>query len=339
MMYCDRRLGAIERWYWGDPREAHMRIPEGWHECICFLCTRESTGQYRYRGTAFLVSVRGEQDHNFEFVYLVTAKHCIENARHSVSPLFLRLNRGDKAVFVEETKSIRDTWILSEHADVAIARFAIGEGFSLNWVEANGFLTESIAQKYNIGIGDELYILGLFRRRVGDTRNIPILRSGMIAAMPEEPLRDDASGDLYHAYLVEVRSIGGLSGSPVFVSVISGYNIRRSEENPSERTFSVTHHYYLLGLIRGHWDLKESEHEFEQINAGIAIVTPIDEVRKILFREDLVKERRREERERAKEQAPTLDSHVPSDTFTKEDFENALRKVSRRLEKSDEETS
>jgi hypothetical protein len=54
-------------------------------------------------------------------------------------------------------------------------------------------------------------------QRAGSTRNIPIVRTGVIAAMPaiDEPFV--RKGEEYHAYLAEMRSIGGLSGSPVFV--------------------------------------------------------------------------------------------------------------------------
>jgi hypothetical protein len=300
MVYCDRRLGNIERWYWGDPRAADMRIPDSWKDSVCFLCTKQSTGVYHYGGTAFFVSVPGEQDPSFAFIYIVTAKHCIEKARQSLSRLSLRLNRGEKAIFVEESACLQDTWIFSDTADIAIARFSGGEGFSIDWVGYEGFLTESLRQQHNIGIGDELYIPGLFTKRAGRERNIPILRSGMISAMPDEPLPDENTNEPYHAYLVEVRSIGGLSGSPVFVLTYGG--IHMSFKN---RRFIDTHEFYLLGVVRGHWDTVE--HESEPTNAGIAIVTPIAEVQELLFREDLVKERRREERERAKQQAPRSD--------------------------------
>jgi len=233
-----------------------MRIPDNWKNSVCFLCTKQDTGAYHYGATAFFISVPGEQDPNFEFIYLVTAKHCIESARQTVSRLSLRLNRGEKAVFVEERDCIKDTWIFSDTADVAIARFSGGTGFSIDWIEYDGFLTESILQQYDIGIGDELYIPGLFTRRVGQARNIPILRSGMIAAMPEEPLIDENTNEPYQAYLAEVRSIGGLSGSPVFVSTHTETQIRFKNHR-----FNQIYKYYLLGLVRGHWDIVEHESE------------------------------------------------------------------------------
>jgi hypothetical protein len=65
---------------------------------------------------------------------------------------------------------------------------------------------------------------------------------------------------------VELRSTGGLSGSPVFV---------RGAIPTPDNTF-------LLGLIHGHWDSKMDtapdvavvDPFFEPLNMGMAIVTP-----------------------------------------------------------------
>ena len=47
--------------------------------------------------------------------------------------------------------------------------------------------------------------------------NLPIVRLGAIAAMPGEYIKTDWG--CLRAYLIEARSIGGLSGSPVFIRV------------------------------------------------------------------------------------------------------------------------
>ena len=71
---------------------------------------------------------------------------------------------------------------------------------------------------------------------------------------------------LMSAFLVEVRSLGGLSGSPVFAV---GNDNRIG----------------LIGLVHGHFDQRSSDpdgvsedanaaFQEEQINAGIAIVVP-----------------------------------------------------------------
>lgn len=66
--------------------------------------------------------------------------------------------------------------------------------------------------------------------------------------------------------------------------------------------FSV---FYLLGLIRGHWDLKKTtldyrDDELRQVNMGIAIVTPIQDVIAVLNGDELRSRRRISDREVAK---------------------------------------
>jgi len=110
--------------------------------------------------------------------------------------------------------------------------------------------------------------------------------------MPDEQLQDESSGQFYHAYLAEVRSIGGLSGSPVFI-----YR-ETPAPNPDSRAFML----YLLGMIRGHWDYKRTaamdfdDGELDAVNKGIAIITPAYEIMDVLNKEIFVKERRRRER-------------------------------------------
>ena len=77
------------------------------------------------------------------------------------------------------------------------------------------FATQEVITNQWIGLGDDIFVTGLFTARTGNNRNIPIVRTGIISSMPDEPIRD---GEFEcNAYLAELRSIGGISGSPVFV--------------------------------------------------------------------------------------------------------------------------
>ena len=82
------------------------------------------------------------------------------------------------------------------------------------------------------------------------------------------------------AYLIESRSIGGLSGSPVF-----------AVDHKNRRVL-------LLGLIQGHYDVKDeilidsavSDSSIPAgINTGIAIITPATKLLEIVEREDVRK--------------------------------------------------
>jgi len=115
--------------------------------------------------------------------------------------------------------------------------------------------TPALIEREGIGLGDDVFVVGLFSRRAGQARNIPIIRVGNIVAMPEEPIKT-ATG-LQDAYLIELLSIGGLSGSPVF-TYLGG--IRR--DSPVDREITVTARagaIHLLGLVHGHWDLAPDE--------------------------------------------------------------------------------
>jgi hypothetical protein len=66
----------------------------------------------------------------------------------------------------------------------------------------------------------------------------------------------------------------------------------------------------IVGLIRSHWDIPEKDTiadfgttEVEKLNTGIAVVTPIQEVEKILMSDELKKERRADIRQYQKDHA------------------------------------
>jgi hypothetical protein len=118
--------------------------------------------------------------------------------------------------------------------------------------------------------------------------------------MPDEPLEDSNTGLKYNAYLAEVRSIGGLSGSPVFALV---ENLQAKLKVSAFPEWKYRKHL-LLGLIRGHWDYKNQQSsidcagdELGAVNMGIAIVTPVQEVQALLYSDELVKYRRRKDKE------------------------------------------
>ena len=65
-------------------------------------------------------------------------------------------------------------------------------------------------------VGDEVATVGLYTSHHGHTKNIPVVRVGHISMLPDEPVM--STRGYVEAYLVEVRSIVGLSGSPVYIA-------------------------------------------------------------------------------------------------------------------------
>jgi hypothetical protein len=304
VLYADARIGGVEEWIYGDPRDAAMRMPDKFLECVCYVCTKIH-GEWKFGGTAFFIGVPSESVPDRTYIYAITARHCIKKIEELGGDVHLRVNLADgRSVFIQ----INTEWFYpeSETSDLAVLPIApmrpVFENMALPY---RCLATPETIDRELIGIGDEIYIAGLFTLRHGRERNHPIVRSGIIASMVNEKLEDATSGKHYDAYLIEVRSIGGLSGSPVMVMVHQG----RGTGEP----FTIKRSYYLLGLIRGHWDLKKPGvsplfgSDLEQVNMGMAIVTPAHEIAGVLQSEVLAKERRRLDRKAAKEGAPTLD--------------------------------
>ena len=188
-MYCDRRLGGLERWVIGDPREALLRIPDQVLSCVFFLAVGVPDN-LKCGGTGFFLSaIRSEAVSDRSYVYLVTAKHSIENAKQLPGTLYLRLNTKDggnrlyKAPVDWEYKGNRSG------SDAAVAFFPMpwDEALDISYISALAAVTPEIIDSHEIGIGDELCMVGLFTEHRGTTRNLPIVRGGILASMPQEP--------------------------------------------------------------------------------------------------------------------------------------------------------
>ncbi len=144
---------------------------------------------------------------------------------------------------------------------------------------------------------------GLFAHPTGSVRSLPIVRMGNIAMMPGEPVATREFGDI-EAYLIEVRSIGGQSGSPAFVRKTVPMDLSG---------------IYLLGLVHGHWDIppqriddaiQPGDDVFASINKGIAIVVPAKKLLEVFNQPQLVELRQQRDEQLRKEKMPTLDEQA-----------------------------
>lgn len=291
-LYVDRRHGGEERWSLGPPKDALMRIPDRWLSCPIFFGGRDSSGRLHYRATAFLISTPTEHS-EIGGICLVTARHNVLGALEVYGNVWVRLNTEDGGA---RDLEITEPWAYPDNpaSDIAAIPFFPPFDWEAIPIPARWFVTDEVIETRVVGIGEELVLMGLFSQHVGKTRNLPIVRSGNLAAMPQEPLVDDASGEEYEAYLAEVRSIGGLSGSPVLLALNPSTRLNVFGADTPKDVGGLT--FYLLGLIRGHWT-QYAESDFqgtkaEDLNTGIAIITPITDVLPLLEREEFVRYRK-----------------------------------------------
>jgi hypothetical protein len=350
VVYSTNRIGGVKRSYLGDPAEHEMRTGDNITNYVGFLCIKEKKAKSTYRpfGNAFIVEhpsldVTG-RDYEPGYEYLVTAKHLVDDGKKH-GDLFLRLNKKDGR---KDHIRITGKWHYANDtegfdSDVAIIRFNPGSNeYVYGALPSYGLIHDRNERlpvellHADVGLGDDLCTVGLFSAYYGENRNIPILTFGTIAAMPDrsEPLKDKRTGKAYEAYLIEMRSIAGLSGSPVFLMV-------DPEGKASKRIASpVT---LLLGMVRSYWYynidsgvLYHSSEILPEVNVGISSVTPSQKILELLKGEEMTKEREREQAETPERFKSKFASGIkqraktPSD-LTRGVFENALKRASRKV--------
>jgi hypothetical protein len=263
-----------------------MRIQDSVLDCIAFLYQLDDTPV----GTAFIIGVPVDPSEKGKsvFVYLVTAKHVA--LRIQGKPFTVIVNGKDG-----ERKRINcgknNKWVYhmtDSSVDAAITSDPFDDASELD-IKCLPFLdmvaTPEKIQSLGIGIGDAIFSVGLFARYRETIRNWPIVRTGSIAMMPTEkvPIEiEDGKKVDADIYLIEARSVGGISGSPVFV-------------RPTSQAWLATlsREFLILGLMQGHWDLKYYQDLLptvdgdgssgKGVNTGIAYVVPAYRILEILM--------------------------------------------------------
>jgi hypothetical protein len=264
-----------------------MLIPPAYRDCVCFVYAT-FRGESKPVGTAFFLCISKPP---VRWIVVVTALHVVANAQRDSDDgkTFLRVNTKDGGY--RHVEVVADKWfkpdMSEEIIDIAFCQWETLPGssdFDFLCVGSELAATSEVIEAEEIGVGNEIAFAGLFVRHHGKRRNEPIVRFGNICAMPAEPV-STAVGDV-EAYLVESRSVGGLSGSPVFVDVglvrnVGNVRSYRDSDGPA---------LYLLGVVNAHWNAPagspavEGDLSTEMVNMGIAVVTPIDRVLDVIRR-------------------------------------------------------
>ena len=328
------------------------RIPDVHLQSAVFIYPSEAAARdgQQVGGSGFVMNYPSGVG-SWRIRYVVTNQHVVDGGGH-----WVRLNHpgGTYCAHI-----LPDQWISAPDGDdfalaiLSLPEFVVPYELSLDSLA----LTRDEAQALKVGPGDEAYMVGRFVAHGGRVTNNPIARFGSIALMPNpmEPVRDGRDKDV-EAYLIEMRSHAGFSGSAVFLLIPQ--NSFRGEFGDTSMDDNTTR-FRLLGIDTGH---KIDPLPLQKRNSGgkwqrvpdtyvahfsdVAIVAPIWKVVDLLNREDLAEERKRLgvelERRRGNETAASDNLSGNDDVRTlesREQFEQALRKVSRRKPSSPDEAS
>jgi hypothetical protein len=254
--------------------------------------------------------------------------------------MYIRVNTATRYRDIPTTP---DDWHESDDADVAVALWAPTEGEGETPVLTAVPLDQFVLADYRyrgskdfsvpgplaeegqlIMVGHEVFFVGLFSQHAGTARNLPIARFGHVSRTPIEPVRvrrADGTTEAIDGYLVEARSWGGHSGSPVFwyypgVQIIyvpappggpqaeplNRAERRRQKSLPQPQNIPISREMgiiALLGLVSAHFDIPQAAltegdvygRIVTPLNAGMAVVTPAHKIAELLRSEDVATER------------------------------------------------
>jgi hypothetical protein len=178
-----------------------------------------------------------------------------------------------------------------QFVDVAVLPFGKPQEVKLLVLDVvDAELPKELIDNGRIGVGSEVYTIGLFTNHFGDDRNIPVARFGAISMLPQEPMWTEYG--YMEGYLVEARSLGGSSGSPVFVVP----DLWMVEEG-HHKMMADMKEWYWIGLISGHWTVENPDDAVSddpesrgtgRINTGMMIVVPASKIKETIDHPDLV---------------------------------------------------
>lgn len=264
-------------------------------------------------GSGFLVHVPFPNDKKFQQTYVITNRHVVLS---SATPV-IRLNRIDDSTSSLVTS--QEAWILHPDGDdVAVLPIPLNRNeVRCISIGMELFVTQKLIKEEDIGIGDDTIMVGRFIGHDGRQRNTPAVRFGNIAMMPQEKIKATA-GSEQEAFLVELRSMPGYSGSAVYIyspNAMQDMSARRkgqsmapladfnlfgpeAQEHINLMDLKITPKGpYLLGLdfchlnknikVRNAADCPHPEGLFVRENTGMAGVVPAWKIAEILNSESL----------------------------------------------------
>ncbi len=272
------------------------RIPDGALSQIVYLYPSvvDAENGSKTGGSGFFVTVPSLVIPGRGILYAVTNAHVVERGNTVV-----RLNTKDGKF---DTFDFTDNdWILHhDKDDVAICGMPLlnPDLHTFAEIAPETFLKRDEIAAYNIGPGDDAFVVGRFVNSQGKLRNIPSVRFGNIAQMPIEPIEQDRVFGMFQqeSFLLEARSISSYSGSPVFLI------LHALQSRQQEGLRLPTDVFRLLGIQWGYiqdWEpVRDSAGRpvgtglNVKLNTGMMGVVPAWKLTELLMRDDLVAARK-----------------------------------------------
>jgi hypothetical protein len=269
-----------------------MIVPRELLSSVVFIGVREPGGE-RLGGTGYFASVPLASNPARHHIYLVTARHCVDGRTSLIARVNATADSGGGTKSVDLPDGDDKKWFRhtspgpgEDFVDLVATRWPDPDGAfaaGYRWVPQSMYFDEALFgdnPMSGAGLADEVITIGLLTVHYGTTRNAPVVRVGNLALIPDEPVLVTYQGGLQRRmrlYLTELRSISGLSGSPVFL---------RHRQAIGEPMAQLS----LLGTMIGHWDDGDRNH------MGFGKVVPSQLLAEVLNQKDAMTERENVER-------------------------------------------
>jgi hypothetical protein len=236
------------------------------------------------KGTGFLVQYPGTK--SVAFGYVVTNRHLAlcwneKNRPMEVKSITVRVNLKDgtsPVIPLSLDGNVRWYFPADESVDLAVSRLGPPSNADVLMIPLSMVATKDVIASKHIVEGMKIIFTGFFYQFPGVRKIQPIIREGVLAMMPDEPITT-YTGKPGMVYLGDVHIFGGNSGSPVFVDIAG----------PIPNGIQLDD-YYLLGVVSGYFyedqdfnlevatTLKGTQHA----NSGISIIVPAEAVRDLI---------------------------------------------------------
>jgi hypothetical protein len=311
-------------------------VPREFLDGILFLypSLADAEARTKWGGSGFLFGIPSNAHNYVIHLYAVTNDHVREGA-----PV-VRLVTQSGEVEIHEANAT--DWIPHPDGD-DLAVLSLGAVAERRYIYASpeSLITTEDFSEYGVGPGDECMMVGRYINHDGEQFDRPIVRFGNLAMMPER-IKQSVRVFEQDSFLVDMRSVWGFSGSPVFVyyeNVGPRVPLRKTEKPSLDGLFEndwsgLMSKTWLLGINWGNlpaWTDMIDEHGKKarvRVDSTAACVVPAWKLNDLLAQEEIVKPKDEAERKLAetKDEGAVLDA-LGEGEF--ERFENLAREVIR----------
>lgn len=220
------RIGGVDSLGRTRTKGGMPRISDSMLDAVVFLYRSavEAESRSRLGATAVLIAreIEGAETkigQRLYVPYLVSNRHAVFDKSACVAAV----NRkdGNPPTILDFDQ---ESWIKHPDGDDLAAICVMGwldpATHKINARLESSFVTPQIIEDYQIGIGDEVFMIGRFINHDGKRVNEPAARFGCVSVMLSDiqvPGYYDQGQRIQQAFAVEMRSRTGFSGSPVRV--------------------------------------------------------------------------------------------------------------------------